>query len=249
MSSTQKPGDEHRSLPDDIALAAGLPRGGQGEGPLHSAPTPGTYTASTHTGGTQTHSIQNEGSKASSVADDLKSRAADAQSKAGDLKDRAADAAQDARERVTDTVQDLRARASSAVDDARGWVEDTHRSGRRQIGDLGERGSARLQDGRSAVEDFVAEHPLLVGVVGLAAGMLIGALLPRTRTEDQNVGPWADEVRGQGLRYARDFTDRGREFVASALDPENLNAVVQRASGTEEPGPAPRAGGTAPQQR
>jgi ElaB/YqjD/DUF883 family membrane-anchored ribosome-binding protein len=197
MSSTQKPGDEHRSLPDDIALAAGLPRGGQGEGPLHSAPTPGTYTASTHTGGTQTHSIQNEGSKASSVADDLKSRAADAQSKAGDLKDRAADAAQDARERVTDTVQDLRARASSAVDDARGWVEDTHRSGRRQIGDLGERGSARLQ----------------------------------------------------GLRYARDFTDRGREFVASALDPENLNAVVQRASGTEEPGPAPRAGGTAPQQR
>jgi hypothetical protein len=81
----------------------------------------------------------------------------------------------------------------------------------------------------------VSENPILVGVVGLAAGLLIGALLPRTRTEDENVGPWADEVRDQGLRYARDVTHRGREFVATALDPENLNAAVQRATGNEQP--------------
>jgi len=222
MSSTQKPGDEHRSLPDDIALAAGMPRGHQSEGSLHDVPSPGLH----HTG-TQTHSIYAEGSHGSSTADEVKAWA-------GDLRDRAAEPAGDLREQVSGKVQDLRERASDAYDDARNWASDTQQQGRRRVSDLSERGSARLQDGRSAVEDFVSEHPLLVGVVGLAAGLLIGALLPRTRTEDENVGPWADEVRDQGLRYARDVTHRGREFVASALDPENLNAAVQRATGGEE---------------
>ncbi|MCJ2033124.1 YqjD family protein [Methylobacterium sp. J-068] len=248
MSSTQKPGDEHRSLPDDIALAAGLPRGHLDEGSLHDVPSPGTYTASTHTAGTQTHGIHGEGPSTGSVADDLKARASDAQAKAGELKDRAGEAVNDARDRITESAQDLRDRASDAYDDARGWVADTQEAGRRRINDLGERGNARLQDGRSAIEDFVAENPLLVGVVGLAAGLLIGALLPRTRTEDQNVGPWADEVRDQGLRYARDVTHRGREFVASALDPDNLNAAVQRASGHDQaPGtPQPEAPSSRP---
>lgn len=226
MSSTQNPGDAHRSLPDDIARAAGLPQGHQVEGSLHDVPSPGTYTAPLHTGGTQTHTIRNEGTATGSV-----------QAKAEDLKDRAAQAAHDVRDRVSDTAQDLRARAADAYDDARDWASDTHQAGRRHLSDLSDRGSARLRDGRSAVEDFVTENPLLVGVVGLAAGLLIGALLPRTRTEDQNVGPWADEVRDQGLRYARDFTDRSREFVASALDPENLNAAVQRASADAAPQP------------
>jgi len=246
MSSTQKPSDEHRSLPDDIALAAGMPRGHQVEGSLHDVPSPGTYTASTHTAGTQTHSIHAEGS----TADTLKAQAGEAQSRAADaasdLKDRASATAHDVRDRVTDTVQDLRERASDAYDDARSWVSDTHETSRRRIGDLGERGSARIQESRSAVEDFVAENPLLVGVVGLAAGLLIGALLPRTRTEDQNVGPWADEVRDQGIRYARDVTHRGREFVASALDPDNLNAAVQRATGSDTPHATAQADASAP---
>jgi len=224
MSSTQKPGDEHRSLPDDIALAAGMPRGHLSEGSLHDVPSPGSH----HTG-TQTHSIYTmEGGHAGSTADEVKARA-------NDLRDRAAETAGDVRDQVSDKVQNLRERASDVYDDARNWASDTHQEGRRRINEFSERSGGRLRDGRSAVEDFVSENPLLVGVVGLAAGLLIGALLPRTRTEDENVGPWADEVRDQGLRYARDVTHRGREFVATALDPENLNAAVQRATGNEQP--------------
>ncbi|MDQ4136203.1 MAG: hypothetical protein M3158_08480, partial [Pseudomonadota bacterium] len=58
---------------------------------------------------------------------------------------------------------------------------------------------------------------LMVGVMGLAAGLVIGALLPRTRQEDRAFGRWADEVRQQGMRYARDATQRGREYVEEAL--------------------------------
>ena len=54
---------------------------------------------------------------------------------------------------------------------------------------------------------------MMVGVIGLAAGLVIGALLPRTRQEDRTLGRWADEVRDQGMRYARDMAHRGREMI------------------------------------
>jgi len=205
MSYSPKPGDEHRSLPDEIALAAGMPRG-------HYDDTPrSTYTGGSHTGST----------------------AEDVRAGAESLKDKALGAADDLTNRAAGAARDLRDRASEAYDDARTWASEARHDGRRRINDLSERGTERFRDGRSAVEDFVTDNPLLVGVVGLAAGLLIGALLPRTRQEDETVGPWADEVRDQGLRYARDVTHRGREFVASALDPENLQAAAQRVAGTE----------------
>jgi hypothetical protein len=59
---------------------------------------------------------------------------------------------------------------------------------------------------------------MVVGLVGLAAGLLLGALLPRTRRENEMFGEWADEVRNQGVRYAREAADRGREYVEEAFN-------------------------------
>ncbi|NEU11756.1 hypothetical protein G3T14_06375 [Methylobacterium sp. BTF04] len=197
MSFPSKPGDQPHALPEDIAAAAGMPRGHLADRDLH---------------------------------DEVDSAARGVRAKANDLQDRASDAADDIRDRAAEATHHVRARVSDTVDDARDWVADTRDTGRRRIEDLSDRGAERFHDGKSAVEAFVTENPLLVGVVGLAAGLLLGALLPRTRSEDKAVGPWADEVRDQGLRYARDVTNRGREFVASALDPDTLNAAVQRAA-------------------
>jgi hypothetical protein len=60
----------------------------------------------------------------------------------------------------------------------------------------------------------------MVGVVGLAAGLLVGALLPTTRRENQVFGRYADEVREQGMRYARELAEQGKSLVE-----ENLQAV------------------------
>ncbi|WP_331312151.1 hypothetical protein [Methylobacterium oryzae] len=51
----------------------------------------------------------------------------------------------------------------------------------RALDDLTNQGIEGLHRGRTAVERFVDDNPLLVGVVGVAAGLLLGALLPRTR--------------------------------------------------------------------
>ncbi|WP_191970119.1 hypothetical protein [Methylobacterium planeticum] len=177
--------------------------------------------------------------KASGLADQARDKATDL---AGQARDRASDLAGQAQGRAADladsvkgAAQDARERAADVYDDARTWVSDMGRTHRRRVEDVASRGRDQLHQGRTAVEQFVTENPLLVGVVGVAAGLLLGALLPRTRQEDRNLGPYADELRDQGLRYARDVTSRGREFVESALDPDNLNAAAQRAGVQGEP--------------
>ncbi len=154
--------------------------------------------------------------------DDIAAKARSASRDAADFADRT-------RDRAADLADDVRDRLGDAADGARNWVSGVHQDHMRRIDDAVVRGSHRLDRGRTAVEQFVTENPLLVGVVGVAAGLLLGALLPRTRQEDRNIGPYADEVRDQGLRYAREFTNKGREFVETALDPDNIQNVAQKA--------------------
>ncbi|AWN38649.1 hypothetical protein [Methylobacterium radiodurans] len=159
----------------------------------------------------------------------------------GDLRDKVEGVGAQAREqagaiqdRIGQAADEAGSRIRSAYGDARSYVSEASEGHLRRIDDLTDRGREGLQRGRNAVEDFVGENPLLVGVVGLAAGLLLGALLPRTRQEDRNLGPYADEVRDQGLRYAREFTNRGREFVQTALDPETVNAAARKAAGHDD---------------
>ncbi len=178
-------------------------------------------------GRTADFSNANTGGGGSGSGDTLRDRVegvgAQAREQAGAIQDRLGQAADEAGSRIR-----------SAYGDARAYVSEAGEGHLRRIDDLTDRGREGLQRGRNAVEDFVGENPLLVGVVGLAAGLLLGALLPRTRQEDRNLGPYADEVRDQGLRYAREFTNRGREFVQTALDPETVNAAARKAAGQDD---------------
>jgi len=199
--------------PDEIAAAAGLPRGETTNDTIRKV----------------SEDVQAGAGPASS---DAKARAGDLGDKASETMDgvkaRAASLADDVKDRLGGHADDMRSKASSTYADTKEWASDLRDGQRRRIEDLADRGTHHVRRGKSAVENFVSENPLLVGVVGVAAGLLLGALLPRTRREDRTVGHWADEVKDTGLRYAREFTERGREFVETALDPENLNAAVDR---------------------
>jgi ElaB/YqjD/DUF883 family membrane-anchored ribosome-binding protein len=171
---------------------------------------------------------------------------ANAADRASDLADRAREKlsglADDIHDRLGGSADAARDRAGAVYDEARERAGEMHRRHMRRLDDLTVQGLEGLQRGRSSVERFVDDNPLLVGVVGVAAGLLLGALLPRTRQEDRNLGPYADEVRDQGLRYAREMTHRGREFVQTALDPDNLNAAVRKATDAADDATSPPAG-------
>lgn len=239
MTENGQRSEDGRSLPGDIAAEAGRPRAaGIDPVPGDAARSAGVPDFSPETSIPQYDAVpppdRSEGT--AETAAGLRDRVADAAGTArdrvadaaGTARDRVVDAAETARDQARDTVRKVRERTTETVDDVRDWATDRYDAQSRRAAALAERGYGKLRQGRSATEDFVTENPLLVGVVGLAAGLLLGALLPRTRQEDRALGPWADEARDHGMRYARDLTQRGREFVETALDPDNLDAAARR---------------------
>lgn len=141
-----------------------------------------------------------------------------------------------AKSAIDNAVSAAKTTLRSAADTARGAVEDV----RKAAGEQYERASSlasghyetasrtatyarrrsaiELGRTRRNVEGFVGENPIMVGVAGLAAGLLIGTLLPQTRQENEALGRYADEARDQALRYARELTEQGRHFVQETLD-------------------------------
>lgn len=237
------------TLPENIAGRSGMPREAGVDHSLHDIADRAT-TQGREANARLQAGLQDTTEQASETARDLRDQAAN---KASELKDRVGGAAESARAQAGDTVRAARDRAGEAYEDARSWAEDRYETQRRRAADLADRGTRRLHEGRTATEQFVSENPLLVGVVGLAAGLLLGALLPRTRQEDQALGPYADDLRDQGIRYARDLTHRGRAFVETALDPENLDAAVKRAGAPQggpqaNPASGPTSGYDAPER-
>jgi ElaB/YqjD/DUF883 family membrane-anchored ribosome-binding protein len=115
--------------------------------------------------------------------------------------------------KARDTMDQVRQSAGDAYESASDWASDSYGRQRRRMSHMGDRSARAFGNARGGVQNYVAENPMVVGLVGLAAGILLGALLPRTRRENEFFGEWADEVRNQGLRYARDAANRGREYV------------------------------------
>ncbi|MCJ2056616.1 hypothetical protein MKL09_08620 [Methylobacterium sp. J-048] len=240
------------SLPDQLSAAAGMPTGSSDtslrpDPAGHGDPRPGPGEAAGDftlrpdprglhdplPPGAATHPID----AAASVKDGVQAAGDRASDLAGQARQTVSDLADDIGDRLGGVADQARSRAASAYDEARERAGALHKRNLRALDDITTQGIDGLQRGRSTVERFVDDNPLLVGVVGVAAGLLLGALLPRTRQEDRNIGPWADEVRDQGLRYAREVTNMGREFVQTALDPDNLNAAVRKATDPEGPTP------------
>lgn len=224
--TTPPTGTPVETLPENIAARSGMPRESGVEHNLHDISDRATTQGRDANARLQA-GLQDTTEQAREGARNLRDQAAD---RASELKNRVSEAADSTRAQASDTVRAARERAGETYEDARSWAEDRYETQRQRAADLADRGYRRLHEGRTATEHFVSENPLLVGVVGLAAGLLLGALLPRTRQEDQALGPYADDLRDQGIRYARDLTHRGRAFVETALDPENLDAAVKRAS-------------------
>ena len=254
---TDKPGTPS-STPEQLAAEAGMPHGGgdkslrpdpAGGGdpgapgtaagdftlrpdprglhdPLPQGATP--LSAGGTSGGIPGGGSASTADAASAAKDGLRAAGDRATEFAGQARRTVSDLADDINDRLGGAADQARDRASAAYDDARERAGALHRRNMRALDDLTNQGIEGLHRGRTAVERFVDDNPLLVGVVGVAAGLLLGALLPRTRQEDRSIGPWADEVRDQGLRYAREVTNIGREFVQTALDPDNLNAAARK---------------------
>lgn len=72
-----------------------------------------------------------------------------------------------------------------------------------KVSDATRRGAHRVSSGFSQMLD---ENPIALGAMGIAAGALIGALLPSTRVEDEHLGQIRDRVVDKTREKAREAT-------------------------------------------
>ena len=118
---------------------------------------------------------------------------------------------------VTRVVENARGTAGQAYGKASDWAQDKYDMASRNVTYARRRSAAEYNRSRRQVESFVEENPVMVGVAGLAAGLLIGAMLPGTRRENQVFGRYADEARREGVRYAQVVAEQGKAILEENL--------------------------------
>ncbi|MBC2777763.1 DUF883 family protein [Parasphingopyxis marina] len=104
------------------------------------------------------------------------------------------DSAKKAGDTVRESYRATRAKAEEAYESAAARTSEYYASARE-----------RASDARRVTAETVDGNPLAALVGGLGIGMLIGALLPRTRRETELLGP-----------YGHQITDRAREAAKAA---------------------------------
>jgi len=214
-NETGKPGADKQSDTGTAGkVSAGTSVGNIGEAPMpHAHDQKSAQNAGSTAGGAQPAG-QSKGSSSGQASGQASGQSSqrNAQDQGG-ITDKTQQAADQVRQKAEDAYEGASDWARDTYERASDWASGTYSQQRRRMNKMGGRSSRAFGNARGGVQSYVSENPMVVGLVGLAAGLLLGALLPRTRRENEMFGEWADEVRNQGLRYARDAASRGREYV------------------------------------
>lgn len=128
---------------------------------------------------------------------------ATAREKASDLKHKAADAAHSVEEKagdVRDRMQESAERMGERASSAKTRVQRTARKA-----------------GRMTQRKF-EQDPLLMGAIGIAAGALLGALIPETDREDDLMGETRDDLMRRSKKFAREKGEQVKEVAEHAKD-------------------------------
>jgi hypothetical protein len=160
--------------------------------------------------------------------------AADAASRAKETMSDATDRMKDAASGVKDTtkrLKDTAAAAGAAFGDTVSNTYDraaagTGRTASAVAGSASRLGNTALTSGRDFM-DFCRDQPLVLAGVGLAVGAAIGALLPRTKAEDQFMGEASDELKEETKELAGRQFEKAKKVGEHAYDTAKEEAERQ----------------------
>src|SRR5215216_5218549 len=126
----------------------------------------------------------------------------DALSYKADVKSRARDSIQEKKESAKESLMGTKDSIKSKV------VGTTDR-----VGDAAPDREQVRQNARQAV-GIAQENPL--GLGSIAAGFIVGMLLPSSRVEDQKLGPIADDVKEKAKETGQEALQRGQQVAQEA---------------------------------
>lgn len=153
--------------------------------------------------------------------------------------DRIRSALASAQQAVSASAHDLRGQASDAASSLGSAAQGAGYS----ITDAAQRaGSAMAKGGQATGQtgsnlfSTVMESPVLLGALGLAAGALLGALLPQLEQEEATLGKLADQVRDTAKGLAQEAVDKGEHVAQVVLDKSGESAEAHGLTGAKGPG-------------
>ena len=86
----------------------------------------------------------------------------------------------------------------------------------------GDRASGATPDGEQVKENarraagMAQENPLGLAIGSVAAGFIVGVVLPSSRVEDRKLGPLADDVKDKAKETGQEALERGQQVVQEA---------------------------------
>ena len=136
---------------------------------------------------------------------------------------------------VGDMVSDAAGAAGSMADGTAQRVRDNLSEGKRWVDDVAGGATSGARDltakARQSATELFESEPLVVAALGLAVGTAIGAMLPRTTLEDQNLGAYSDKIRDTAQDLMEKGVEGAKEVAAEAYQTVKEEADRQGMSG------------------
>jgi gas vesicle protein len=122
------------------------------------------------------------------------------------------------KDKITGAVDSVKERVGGAAGSVSGATPD---------------GQQVKQGARRAV-GAAESNPLGLSIGFAAAGFIAGLLAPRTRVEDEKVGPLADQVKEQARETGQEALERGKQVAQDAADSAKETAQQSAAEHGEQ---------------
>jgi len=133
-----------------------------------------------------------------------------------DVPSRAKDKVSQKVEDVTSKVSETATRAKQAVTGTTSRVGDAASGTAARVGLAIPTGGEANQQAKRAV-GVARENPLGLAVGAVAVGFLAGLVVPRTRGENERLGPVADQVKDKVKETGQEALDRGKQVPQEAV--------------------------------
>ncbi len=134
----------------------------------------------------------------------------------------------DVKDRAKGTIQERRDAVVGKLSGAGGRVSESTLSG------------SDVKEGAQRAASTAQENPLGLGIGAIAAGFLAGMLIPSTRTENERIGPVADEVKDRAREAGQQALEHGKEAAQEIAQSASEQTKEAAKSTAQEAGEAAR---------
>jgi ElaB/YqjD/DUF883 family membrane-anchored ribosome-binding protein len=153
----------------------------------------------------------------------------------GDIRERAAHAS----DKVHGAVESTRDTLRQAAESSRETLEQTVDSLRASASRAAEVTREQAESARERMDRVLLEQPLMLGAFGLAAGAIIGALLPTTEHEGRFLGEVRNKVSKNIAEKSRARFESARDHAATSSAPGGGSTEEEGASPGQQPASRP----------